>query len=491
MSPQPAEPAARIWSLLPYQTAWVRDHSQVKVCEKSRRIGLSWAEAYDDVMHAAEGRGNTTYISYNKDMTSGWIADCADWARRLRGLAVRIDEREEIVDDEKIAVYSIRFPSGKQIEALSSAARGLRSRGRPGDRIVIDEAAFVDNVDALIRAAAAITIWGGTIRIISTHNGADCSFNQLVTDCRAGKLPYALHKITFRRAIDDGLCARTFEVRRAAALDTDPDADVSEFAWSPQAEAAWEARTRSTYRYDWESAEELDCVPSTDDQRTWIRLEDYLAAEHENAGQPEHYAGGSTWIGYDVARRRHLAVLAALERVGDVLWLREQVVMEQTPFRVQRERLAELLGRYRTVRVVVDQTGMGEAQVEILQDRYGSLVEGVVLSGDRRLSVATALRDAYEDQRIRVPRDRVLRADVRSIKRGKSAGAGTRLESDGSETDGHADRFWAQALAASGAAEGHVDYALHRVNNHADLGGQPRLGRPGAVGWRGHHGALV
>ena len=486
-----SEPAARVWSLLPYQSAWVRDAAQVKVCEKSRRIEISWAEAYDDVMHAAEGRGNTTYISYNKDMTAGWIADCADWARRLHGLAVQIDETEEIVDKEKIAVYSIRFPSGKQIEALSSAARGLRSRGRPGDRIVIDEAGFVDSVDALIRAAAAIIIWGGTIRIISTHNGADNAFNQLVADCRAGKLPYSLHTIRFNDAISDGLCARTFDVQRAAMLDVDPGADASEFDWSPEAEAVWEARIRASYRYDWEAAEELDCKPSTDDQRTWIRLEDYLAAEHDAAGIPENYAGGPVWIGYDVARRKHLAVLKALERVGDVLWLREQVVMEQTPFRVQREQLAELLGRYRTVRVLVDQTGMGEAQVEILQDRYRSLVEGVILSGDRRLSVATALRDAYEDKLIRVPRDRVLRADVRSIKRARSTGAGTRLESDGTETDGHADRFWAQALAVSGAAEGHVDYGLHRVDNHADLAGAPVLGRPGAARWRGQAGGLA
>ena len=236
--------------MLPYQARWVQDAADLKVCEKSRRIGLSWAEAYDDVMHAAAGHGSTTYISYNKDMTSGWIADCADWARRLHGLTLVVDETEELVDEEKIAVYAIRFPSGKQIKALSSAARGLRSRGRPGDRVVIDEAAFVDNIGALIRAAVAILIWGGTIRIISTHHGAENAFAGLVDDIKAARLPYRLHSITFA-----------------------------------------------------------------------------------DAGQPNLYGGGPCWIGYDVARRKHLAVHTVFERVGDVLWEREELVMQGTPFR--------------------------------------------------------------------------------------------------------------------------------------------------------------
>ena len=70
----------------------------------------------------------------------------------------------------------------------------------------------------------------------------------------------------------------------------------------------------------------------------------------------------------------------------------------------------------------------------------------------------------------------------------RNGGCGTRLKSDGSESDGHAERFWAQALAVSGAADGHVEYALHRIGNHADLQGLPRLGRPSALRWRAQLG---
>ena len=50
-----------VWPLLPYQARWVQDPAPVKVCVKSRRIGISWTEAYDDVVHASSGAGSVTY----------------------------------------------------------------------------------------------------------------------------------------------------------------------------------------------------------------------------------------------------------------------------------------------------------------------------------------------------------------------------------------------------------------------------------------------
>ncbi|EEB33463.1 hypothetical protein [Desulfovibrio piger] len=55
-----------------YQKAWLGDKSPVKVVEKSRRIGLTWAQALDDVLKAStSGRDgmDVLYISFNQDMT--------------------------------------------------------------------------------------------------------------------------------------------------------------------------------------------------------------------------------------------------------------------------------------------------------------------------------------------------------------------------------------------------------------------------------------
>ena len=42
--------------LLPYQQAWVAEDSPFKLCEKSRRIGMTWAEAADNVLIAAAAK---------------------------------------------------------------------------------------------------------------------------------------------------------------------------------------------------------------------------------------------------------------------------------------------------------------------------------------------------------------------------------------------------------------------------------------------------
>ena len=54
--------------LLPYQRRWVEDTAAVKVYEKSRRIGATWAEAADAVLAAARSGGIDVYyccISHN------------------------------------------------------------------------------------------------------------------------------------------------------------------------------------------------------------------------------------------------------------------------------------------------------------------------------------------------------------------------------------------------------------------------------------------
>ena len=466
-----------VWPLLGYQRRWVQDSSQVKVAEKSRRIGLSWTEAYDNVMHAASGRGDVTYSSYSKDMTQGWIGDCQGWARDLHNLALLIDE-EVLEDDERQRLrFSARFPSGKSIEALPSVPRAIRSRGRPGDRAVLDEVAFTRDPDAMLQAAMALRIWGGRVRVISSHNGEHHPFASLVEDVRAGGLPYSLHTITFDDAVRDGLFKRILAVQAKIERDIDPDADVGEFTWSAEREAQWVADIRAGYRYDWMAKEELDCEPAPG-AGSWIALEDYLDCQHVDAARPELYTGAPCWVGYDVARRKHLAVIAVLEQLGDVLWVRELIVMHDTPFRSQREQLARVLRNYRVVRVAVDQTGMGEAQVEILQDEHGrSLIEGVILTGPTRLGVATALRDVFEDTRIRVGKDRATKDDVRSMRRASGAIGAPRLYAEDDESDGHADRFWALALGSASAATGVVHYAAHRLHDGRPSPGPMPRGR--------------
>ena len=422
-------------TLLPYQSGWVADDAGLKVIEKARRIGISWAEAYGAVMHAGHaGGGNVYYQSYNREMTRGFIEDCAAWARRLH---IAAGSSGEFLLDESRCIHAFRiaFASGREILAMTSAPRAFRSKGRPGDLAIIDEAAFVGDLVQVLKAAMAFRVWGGRAHVISTHNGEANPFATLCRDLREGTRPGSLHRITLEQALAEGLFRRIVEGQGRP--------------WSAAAEAAWEACLRAEYGRH--AGEELDCIPAAG-AGAWLAWEAIRACEDADAGDPAAFAGGANTIGVDVARRRDLWVAAVLEQVGDVLWLRELVVRQGIPFSQQRAIVGALAASYRPVRIAVDQTGMGEAVVEQLQEDLGrATVEGVLMTGPRRFDAASALREAVEDRRLRIPADGDLRRDLHAVRAEAGPTGAPRLMAERSGTDGHADRFWSLALACAAA----------------------------------------
>ena len=426
-------------SLLPYQARWVKDPAGLKVIEKARRIGISWAEAYDAVMHAgSEGGGNVYYQAYNLEMTRGFIEDCAGWAQRLQSKAGALGETLMEQEGRAVRAFRIAFPSGNEILAMTSAPRAFRSKGRPGDLAIVDEAAFVDDLGEVLKAALAFRVWGGRAHVISTHNGEANPFATLCREIGEGARPGTLHRTTLKEALAQGLFRRIVEEQSRP--------------WSAAAEAEWEGALRAEYGAH--AGEELDCIP-TAGGGAWLAWEAIRACEDPTAGDPAAFAGGAATVGVDVARRRDLWVAAVLEQVGDVLWLRELAVRQGIPFSQQRAIVGDLAARYRPVRIAVDQTGMGEAVVEQLQEDLGrTVVEGVLMTGPRRLDVASALREAVEDRRLRIPPDGELRRDLHAVRAEAGPTGAPRLLAERTGTDGHADRFWALALACTAARDG-------------------------------------
>ena len=406
-------------TLLPYQRRWVRDDAPLKIIEKSRRIGISWAEAYAAVMRTAEDKGDVYYMSYAREMTEGFAADCGEWAEVLHHA---VEEAGEVLLDpgtpDPILTYQIRMASGRRIVCMTAAPRGFRSKGRPGDLAVIDEAAFVDDLAAILKAALAFLMWGGLVHVMSTHNGEASPFATLVRDVREERRPGSVHRVTFDEAVAAGLyeriCLATGE------------------RWSAEAEAAWVAETRRSYGPD--AGEELDAVPSAG-AGAWLSWDLLRRAEEADTGAWETDGQVRRWrrtdvppgmpatVGVDIARRRHLWVAVAVGLDGRARPVLEIVEALGVPFAKHDELLGGVVERCSPFRIAADQGGMGEKVVEDWQGVWGQhRVEGVLLTAPRRLDVATSLREALEDARVRMPADDDLRADLHAVR--KEAGSG-------------------------------------------------------------------
>lgn len=244
--------------LLAYQSKTIAllNTVSVLVIEKSRRVGLTWGLAADAVLMAAKakpaGGMDVMYISYSQEMTREFIDACAMWARAFGAAALEVEEQlfaDQWVDKtgdlqtSQIKAFRICFASGFEVLALSSAPRGLR--GKQG-MVIIDEAAFVDSLKELLKAALAFLMWGGKVVVCSTHNGTDNYFNELVQDVLGKRKPYAHLHIDLDEALRDGLYQRICLVGGKT--------------WSPEAEAEWREEIIAFYGEG--ADEELFCIPS-------------------------------------------------------------------------------------------------------------------------------------------------------------------------------------------------------------------------------------
>ena len=420
--------------------------SALVVCEKSRRIGATWALAADAVLRAgasrAAGGSNVMYISYAMDMTREFVDACAMFARVFAQGLSGIDEflfRDED-GDRSINAFRIDFASGFKIQALSSAPRALR--GKQG-LIIIDEAAFVDNLGELLKAAMAMTVWGGRVVVISTHNGVDNAFNRLLDDIRSEQQAGLVVRITFEDAVKDGLAERVALMKGEAVNDN--------------TRADFEAEVRAFYGRN--AGEELDVIPNSG-KGSWLLPADVSRATSDAVG-PEAYGGGYCFVGWDVARKTDLSVMYVLEDQNGTLVEIERVELRDTSFRAQHEIFDTLMRKYKVLRAGIDETGMGSPVVEDVQDRHGSTrVVGVGFTSASKLDMATVLRDRFEAGTLAIGDDPLLRTDLLSIKKTGGSGGIPILREDGS-SDAHADRFWALALATLVAKTDYQPFAYH------------------------------
>ena len=420
--------------LLPYQQAWGRDDSEVKVWEKSRRIGASYAEAALSVLEAAKsktaGGQSTHYLSYSKDMTRQFIADCATWAKALHAAA---GELEEVIleDEEKdITVFRISFATGNEIWGLPSTPRVLRSKQ---GRVVLDEAAFVDDLDALIEAALALTIWGGSVAILSTHNGVDNEFNTLITDIREGRQDYSLHHTTIQDALDDGLYPRICLVKGRE--------------WSSAGEETFLAKLLKLYRDS--PAQELYCIPSKsgsryisrslvesrmsadipvlsyecDDEFTFL-ADDVRAADTDEwcreylAPVLDAAPGKPAFVGMDFGRSGDLSVLASyIEEGGRTLRALCYIEMRNVPFAQQHQVFCTLVdGLKRFYSASLDARGNGQMIAELAVQRYGrGAVNQVMISQNFYLEYFPKYRSRLEDAELVLPKNEDIIDDHRTV----------------------------------------------------------------------------
>jgi phage FluMu gp28-like protein len=140
---------------LPYQVKWINDQSPLRIIEKSRQVGLTYADAFHSVeIASATGARFDVYVSTrDKFQARLTIEDCKRWADVLEILVV--DLGEMIFDEQhQASAYVIQFSNGRRIYSLSSNPNALA--GKRG-HVKLDEFALHQDQRLLYRIAKPVT----------------------------------------------------------------------------------------------------------------------------------------------------------------------------------------------------------------------------------------------------------------------------------------------------------------------------------------------
>jgi phage FluMu gp28-like protein len=429
---------------LPYQAKWIADQARLKLMEKSRQIGMSWSTAYALVRRKAlETARLDAWVSSRDDIQARlFLEDCKSFAGVLNAAAR--DLGEQVIDtDKKLSAYVLALANGLRIHSMSSNPDA--QAGKRGDR-VLDEFALHPDPRKLYAIAYPGITWGGQMEIISTHRGSFNFFNELVREIKERGNPkgFSLHTVTLIDAIDQG-----FLEKLQAKLPED-----DERKRMTRDDYLQLVRDGCADEETW--LQEYLCQPA-DDASAFLSYEMIMSCEYgaaETWETPLETATGPLYLGVDVGREHDLTVLWLIEKVGDVAFTRRVIELHRQTFDAQEAVLYSLLELPQVRRCCIDFTGLGRQFGERARQRFGYKVENINFSGPVKETLAYPVRAAFEDRNIRVPapeHNKGIRPDLRSIKKETTASGNIRFTADRGK-NGHADRFWALALALHAGA---------------------------------------
>ncbi len=429
--------------LMEHQKEWIADDSLLKACAKGRRTGITFVEALDHTLIAAAQRSaggqNCFYIPDTKPKGREFIGYAAHFAKTVAKEMLTIEDG--IFFDQRadgttaaIASFIIRFASGFRIEALSSRPENIR--GLQGT-VCIDEAAFHSDVREVIDAVAALLIWGGKVRVISSHNGVTNPFNELIKEALAGKNGFNVHTYSFGDAVKNGLFKRVCLIKGEE--------------WSQEKEDEWEAKIRSAYgTRTSKMKQELDAVPAEAEGAalTRVLIERCMSADlpavvrwdrpdefknlddFERAEQASEFCEGilrpllkalnpdlEHCFGEDFARSGDKTAVVVFE-IGADLIRRARLVVElkNIPFDQQRDILFYIGdGLPRMVGGALDARGNGQYLAEKARQRWGECIHEVMLSAKWYAANMPAYIEAFGDKSLLFPNDADILADHQAL----------------------------------------------------------------------------
>ena len=428
----------------------------VLVLHWSRQIGKSFTLAAWAVDRLLTRPGRlVTVLSNSKDNGAEFALKCREV---LNLLGVAKEAVGFAATDDTVEYSDMRFEvtvkvKGKTGRIKVLAANPRTARGFSGD-LILDEFAFHEDSNAIWEAAEPILSSNPDFlcRVASTGNGTSNMFYRMATE--------GFFKVSrVRRSDAWKMGVKIYDAKTRKPITPD--------------EARAQALDKAAYDQNYECA----FASESGSLLTWAMINEATLGRGDadifEDALPDGYldklgVSVSLFLGMDVAATHDYTVIALLRIDGPLISVVAWVRIRGARLPAQKAVLRPLLADRRVKRAAIDSTGIGLGLVQDMEDEFPGKVEGVNFATTEPISprlmaegrksptarvteiMATELAAAHEDKRISYPCDAVMRDDLRKPHKVRSASGRVSIAAESTQT-GHADHFWALALALRAA----------------------------------------
>lgn len=433
--------------LLPYQFERFHDTSRFILDVQARQTGKDFTgegEIVTDCRANAQARWTVAAPSERQSLESLDLAKTWSEAYDL-GIKSITEERVGTTSETLLKSAEITFANGSRIRAVPGKPDTVRG---PSSSVFLTEFDFFEYPDLTWRAILPLItnpLRGGVkkMRIASTANGKGGALHNLMTKRNTAKMRWSKRLVTIYHAVLMGLPIDIAELREAM---DDAEGFAQEF------ECKFLDASNVLLPYD-----VLALAESIDATQTWTPPDSKSARNQ-------------IYVGIDFGRTQDSTVCWTLQRVGDVLWTREVLVLKGTPTNEQQELLRS---RIRCAnRVSFDYTGPGIGLGDYLVEEHKEYKPSAHKFGKVELCTFTApfkrelfpkLRREFEAPvHLRIPISVAIREDLHQMQQTVSNGAFSYWSPR--TRDGHSDRCTALALAVRAAGKASAPFAYESAN---------------------------
>ena len=454
-----------------WQDAYIKSMARFIAIVKSRRVGWSFISSLKGLIKAMDPDrvGYTKqFVSYNEEDALEKIS----YAKQFYDSIPECDAKKKIITDNK-SMLCFQDKNGiTQSRLISIPCRPPRGKG--GD-ISLDEFAIYNaKMQKLVYDAALPVISrGGTIEMGSSPLGKIGQFYDILTD----KETYDYERYNIPWWFCRDLCIDVpTAIKVAPGL---PTIERVEAFGTKIIKQIFKNNDYDTFRQEYEcdfidSSEsyipldlifantpgkrdgdlDLSACEKMEDEEYWqynrcIDFQTYSELDLAILNYKPELHGDTLYLGFDVGRNHDATAIFILGRMNNGLKRAfARIELRNQPFKVQEETILKAFRELPIYRGRMDATGIGKPVFENLHSKLGDRLEGVTFTPEEKEIMAIDVKRGLEQREFLLSNDKEFHRQIHSIKRTSNGGKYFRYDAERNEK-GHADSFWAWALANS------------------------------------------